>query len=226
MHYRPIWLILFACLYGIVPNSESLGQGAGTWNERGSTTSVPQVSTSWARTQAHLILMGSMGQPAYPGAGTQQPNFCPPAISPMSSREFQKAYEMMAAANALSVAGRFDLQGQWLGFPSDPNNAGQCATGVQFVYAMAGYSLGHTCTWKRGSKVTSGAVPSGAAIAYFPNGKNYRGGHAAIYAYPTRDGIVVYDQYRTGNGKAWGTRTIKRGGKGKKNADNYYMVSH
>lgn len=83
---------------------------------------------------------------------------------------------------------------------------GECATGVQYVFAKAGKPLGRTALWKEGVKVKGNNIKPGTAIASFRNGK-FRQDHAAILVKETKNGLIVWDQYKTPP-KAWGKRTL------------------
>ena len=83
---------------------------------------------------------------------------------------------------------------------------GECATGVQYVFAKAGKPLGRTAFWKEGEKVKGNKIKPGTAIASFVNGK-FRQDHAAILVRETKQGLLVWDQYNRPP-KAWGKRTL------------------
>lgn len=84
---------------------------------------------------------------------------------------------------------------------------GECAAGVQYVFAKAGKPLGRTSTWKEGVKVKGNKIKAGTAIASFRNGK-FRQDHAAIFVRETTVGLVVWDQFNNPS-KAWGKRTLR-----------------
>lgn len=83
---------------------------------------------------------------------------------------------------------------------------GECAAGVQYVFAKAGKPLGRTASWKEGVKVKGSSIEPGTAIASFRNGK-FRQDHAAIFIKETKQGLLVWDQYKNPP-KAWGKRTL------------------
>lgn len=84
---------------------------------------------------------------------------------------------------------------------------GECAAGVQYVFYKAGKPIGKTATWKEGAKVKGSKAAGGTAIASFRNGK-YQGDHAAILIKETKEGLELWDQYKSGP-KPWGKRTLK-----------------
>lgn len=71
---------------------------------------------------------------------------------------------------------------------------GECATGVQYVFAKAGKPLGRTALWREGVKVKGNNIKPGTAIASFRNGR-FRQDHAAILVKETKNGLIVWDQY-------------------------------
>lgn len=100
---------------------------------------------------------------------------------------------------ALSEAAKYD--GKSLG---EGKLKGQCATGVQWVFGLAGNSLGRTSTWKEGVRVKGNNIAAGTAIASFRNGR-YANDHAAILIRETKLGLEVWDQWTS---KPWGKRTL------------------
>jgi hypothetical protein len=98
-------------------------------------------------------------------------------------------------------------KGQSLG---DGRLKGQCATGVQLVFAYADKPLGLTRTWKQGALVKGNRIAAGTAIASFRDGR-YANDHAAIFIRETKAGIEVWDQWV---GKPWGKRTLRFNYKG------------
>jgi hypothetical protein len=81
---------------------------------------------------------------------------------------------------------------------------GQCATGVQMVFGLAGKSLGLTSTWKEGVRVKGNNIAAGTAIASFRKGR-YANDHAAIFIRETGLGLEVWDQWVS---KPWRKRTL------------------
>lgn len=86
------------------------------------------------------------------------------------------------------------------------HNKGECATGVQYVFAKAGVPLGFTKTWKKGKLVKGNSVLPGTAIASF-QGDQYKNDHAAILISESAAGLEVWDQYNHPP-KPWGKRTL------------------
>jgi len=83
---------------------------------------------------------------------------------------------------------------------------GECAAGVQFVFAVAGRPLGLTRTWKPGKLVKGNGITPGTAIASFRAGR-YANDHAAIFIREDSDGLWVWDQYNSPP-KKWGIRLL------------------
>lgn len=108
--------------------------------------------------------------------------------------------------------------------PGWERTKGECATGVQYVFAKAGNPLGKTSTWRQGTKVRGNNIPAGTAIASFRNGK-YANDHAAILIKETTQGLEVWDQWK---GKAWGSRVLKfsKGQDRSNNGNMFYVVEH
>jgi hypothetical protein len=90
--------------------------------------------------------------------------------------------------------------------PGWKQHKGECATGVQYVFAKAGNPLGLTRTWKEGVKVRGNKIKPGTAVASFRNGK-FRQDHAAVFVKETAKGLVVWDQFNHPP-KPWGQRTL------------------
>lgn len=89
---------------------------------------------------------------------------------------------------------------------------GECAAGVQYVFAKAKKPLGRTRTWREGAKVKGNKdIRPGTAIASFRNG-TYQNDHAAIFVKETREGLVVWDQWKGKKG-GWSKRTLYFGSK-------------
>jgi len=86
-----------------------------------------------------------------------------------------------------------------------PNVGGECAAGVQHVFATADKPLGHSSKWCPGIKVRGNNVKPGTAIASFRNGK-YRQDHAAIFIRELENGLLVWDQFKT---RRWNMRILK-----------------
>ena len=108
---------------------------------------------------------------------------------------------------AVDLAHAAKFKGQLLGHGK---LQGECATGVQVVFARAKKPLGLTPGWKQGKKVQGNKIRPGVAIASFRNGR-YRQDHAAILIEERPDGLWVWDQYnttRSGDPKPWGKRLL------------------
>ena len=99
---------------------------------------------------------------------------------------------------------------------------GECAAGVQVIFAAAGKPLGLTSTWRQGVKVRGNKVPPGTAIASFQNGKYWK--HAAILVQETSVGLEVWDQWV---GRPWGKRTLhfRNDNDGSNNGDLFYVIA-
>ena len=121
-------------------------------------------------------------------------------------KELQRRWNSAATAKpkgivvSLTEAAKYD--GKLLG---EGSLKGQCATGVQWVFGLAGQPLGKTATWKEGIRVKGNNVAAGTAIASFRNGR-YANDHAAIFIRETSVGLEVWDQWV---GKPWGKRTLR-----------------
>ena len=101
---------------------------------------------------------------------------------------------------------------------------GECAAGVQTVFAEAGKPLGLTRTWRQGLRVATNDIPVGAAIASFQNGL-YAGDHAAILAEKTDRGLLVWDQFNNPP-KSWSTRLLRFSSSGDRsnNGNLFYTI--
>ena len=103
-----------------------------------------------------------------------------------------------------------------------PDLCGQCVSYVKQVCP----SLPATKHWKKGIPVKDAkTIVAGTVIATF-NAANAYEGHAAIYVSQNKDGIHVYDQYRTPpTPKAVGPRLLRWGAKGNSNnGERFYVV--
>jgi len=103
-----------------------------------------------------------------------------------------------------------------------PDLCGQCVSYVKQVCL----SLPATANWKKGVAVKGAKnITAGTVIATF-NAANKYEGHAAIYVSQNKDGISVYDQWRTPpNPKAVGPRLLRWGAAGNSNnGDLFYVV--
>ena len=103
-----------------------------------------------------------------------------------------------------------------------PDLCGQCVSYVKQVCP----ALPATANWKKGEQVkTAKNVMSGTVIATFNAADKYEG-HAAIYVSQNKDGISVYDQWRTPpTPKAVGPRLLRWGAAGNaNNGDRFYVV--
>ncbi len=103
---------------------------------------------------------------------------------------------------------------------------GECAAGVQYVFAKAGTPLGPTASWRPGLQVQGNAIPAGTAIASFQNGR-YSNDHAAIYVAESKLGIEVWDQYNNPP-KPWGRRTLRFGSGANDRSNNgslFYVIN-
>jgi hypothetical protein len=102
---------------------------------------------------------------------------------------------------------------------------GECAAGVQYVFAKAGNPLGKTSSWKQGIQVKGNNVPPGTAIASFRNGK-YSQDHAAILVRETKAGLEVWDQFNR-PAKPWGKRTLffKKNSDRSNNGNLMYVIT-
>lgn len=106
----------------------------------------------------------------------------------------------------------------------NPDFCGQC---VSFVTTVCPGIPVNTGTWKKGAQVKGNAsIAAGTAIATFDASGRYHG-HAAIYVKQDAAGMVVYDQWITGAGKAVGSRTIRWNGTGISNCGSgFYVVEN
>jgi hypothetical protein len=103
-----------------------------------------------------------------------------------------------------------------------PDFCGQCVSYVKQVCP----SLPATAAWKKGIPVKGAkTIVAGTVIATF-NASNAYEGHAAIYVSQNKDGINVYDQYRTPPApKAVGPRLLRWGASGNSNnGDKFHVV--
>jgi hypothetical protein len=103
-----------------------------------------------------------------------------------------------------------------------PDLCGQCVSYVKKVCP----SLPATVNWKKGDPVKDAKnIMPGTVIATF-NAANKYEGHAAIYVSQNKEGINVYDQYRTPpSPKAVGPRLLRwRGHGNSNNGDLFYVV--
>jgi hypothetical protein len=127
---------------------------------------------------------------------------------------------------AVDLAHAAKFKGQLLGHG---RLKGECATGVQVVFARAKKPLGLTRTWKQGKKVRGGKIRPGVAIASFRNG-TYSQDHAAVLIEERPDGLWVWDQFnttRSGNPKPWGKRLLRfsaPAGDHSNNGNHFYTI--
>jgi hypothetical protein len=106
----------------------------------------------------------------------------------------------------------------------NPDYCGQC---VSYVTTVCPLIPVNTSKWKKGAPVKGNAsIAEGTAIATFNATGQYHG-HAAIYVSQDDKGILVYDQWITGTGKAIGSRKLKWGALGiSNNGDGFYVIEN
>ena len=102
-----------------------------------------------------------------------------------------------------------------------PDFCGQC---VSYVTTVCPTIPVRTAEWVKGVPVKGNqAIVEGTAIATFDANGRYRG-HAAIYVSQDEHGILVFDQWITGAGKAVSSRKIRWDGSGVSNYGAGYHV--
>lgn len=103
-----------------------------------------------------------------------------------------------------------------------PSFSGQC---VSYPCKVCTTLPVGTRNWKQGKQVKGDAsILTGTAIATF-TGKGVFHGHAAIYEYQIPTGLVVVDQWVSGEGKAIGRRILYFGKGGHSNdGDGFYVI--
>jgi len=137
----------------------------------------------------------------------------------LSSLKAQQVSQHRAKAmKTIDLSRASSRVGQVLG---SPPYKGECAAGVQQLFAEAGLPLGLTSSWVQGPKVRGSRIPPGTAIASFRGGKYWT--HAAVFVRETAEGIEVYDQWV---GQPWHKRVLRfdRAHDGRNSGDDFYAI--